>query len=146
MANITRFDPFSELSELDPFSADLFKPFAWPPALWRSRREPAIRLDVSESDAAYTVKAEIPGVKKDDINVSIDGNRVTISAEVRETREAKNGERTICSERYYGGTSRSFTLGQAVNESGAEAKYENGVLTLKLPKKPGTEAKHLKVS
>jgi HSP20 family protein len=147
MANLTRWNPFRELTRFDPFTdmEDFFKEFGMRPA-WRGfEAEPQIKLDVSEDDKAYTVKAEIPGVKKEDINVSIDGNRVSLSAEVRSEKEEKEGKKVIRRERYYGAVSRSFTLGHDVDMNKAEAKYEDGVLMLTLPKKPGAEAKKLTV-
>lgn len=146
MANITRFDPFSELSRFDPFGEDLFKGFTLRPIFRQAEGEPKMRLDVSEDDKAYAVKAEIPGVKKEDIKVSVDGNQVTISAEVKKETEEKEGKNVIRSERYYGAVSRSFSLDQDVDRETASAKYNDGVLTLTLPKKPGSSAKQLTVS
>jgi HSP20 family protein len=90
------------------------------------------------------VRAELPGVKKEDIDISIDGNMVTLRAEVKREKEEKD-ERMVRSERYYGAMSRSFSLDHDVEEKGAEAKYSDGILELTLPKKEGTHAKHLKV-
>lgn len=83
------------------------------------------------------VRADIPGVKKEDIKVNVDGNVVSISAEVKQEKEEKEGERVIRSERYRGEVSRSFSLGQDVDEGAAQAKYADGVLELTLPKKSG---------
>jgi HSP20 family protein len=144
--NVTRFDPFSEMARFDPFRNidDIFRDFSMAPSLRGAEAAPRIRMDVSESDQNYMVKADIPGVKKEDINVSINGNQVTVSAEVKEEKES-SGEGMIRSERYYGQQYRSFTLPQEVDESKAEAKYENGVLQLTLPKKPGSGGKHLSI-
>jgi HSP20 family protein len=107
-----------------------------------SQELPQIRIDVSEAEGAYVVRADIPGVKKEDIKVDVEGNLVTISAETRAETEKKDGERVIHSERSYGRVSRSFTLGQEVDEKGASAKYADGVLELKLPRKSAaTQAK-----
>lgn len=146
MANITRFDPFNALSRVDPFGDDFFRGFSLRPIFQQLEAEPQMRLDVTEDDKAYTVKAEIPGVSKDDIKVSVDGNLVSISAEVKKEKEEKEGKKVVRRERYYGSVSRSFTLSQAVSEDKAQAKYENGVLVLTLPKKAGASAKQLKVS
>lgn len=148
MANITRFDPFKELARLEPFGnmEDLFKGFMLRPVFRGLEAEPQIKVDVSEEDKAYLVKAEIPGVKKEDIHVSIDGNQVTISAEVKKEKEEKEGKRVIRSERYYGKVYRSFSLDQEVDQGGAQAKYADGVLEVTLPKKPGTAAKQITVS
>lgn len=105
-----------------------------------------IRMDVSEKDNGYLVHAEIPGVKKEDIKVKIDGNEVSISAETKNEKEVKEGERMLRSERYYGKVSRSFTVANEIDEAAASAKYENGVLELALPKKAAMKAKLLTVA
>jgi HSP20 family protein len=147
MANITRFDPFGDLARLDPFR-DLEDVFRIPRmrALWQNLpEEPQIKMDVSEDDKVYRVKAEIPGVKKEDVKVSIDGNQVSISAEVKKEKEEKKGEKVIRSERYYGSQFRGFTLRHDIAQDKAEAKYEDGVLELTLPKKEATSAKQVAV-
>ncbi len=148
MANIARFDPFGDITRIDPFADidDLFKGFMLRPVFRGMEAEPQIKLEVSEEDKAYKIKADIPGVKKEDIHVSIDGNLVSISAEVKKEKEEKEGKQLIRSERYYGKVSRSFSLGQEVDQGAAEAKYADGVLQLTLPKKPGSAAKELTVS
>ncbi|MGH8742662.1 MAG: Hsp20/alpha crystallin family protein, partial [Burkholderiales bacterium] len=104
-----------------------------------------MKVDVAEDDKAYTVQAEVPGVKKEDINVSINGNQVSISAEVKKEHDVKNGEAVLRSERYYGKLSRSFTLADDVDEAAAQAKYTDGVLELKLPKKAQVSARRLAI-
>jgi HSP20 family protein len=95
-----------------------------------------IRLDVQERDGAFEVQAEIPGVKKDDIRVEIDGSMLSLHAEVRqEDRQEGGGGRPLRTERYYGAVSRTVQLPAEVDETQAKAKYENGVLRLTLPKK-----------
>ena len=146
MANLTRFDPFN-ISRLDPFCDidDLFKGFWVRPALLENAPEMQIKLDLKEDDKAYKVHADIPGVKKEDIQVDIDGNRVSISAESRMEKEEKKGEKVLRSERYCGKVARSFTLAHEVDEAQAQAKYSDGVLELTLPKKAGKTAKKLAV-
>ena len=130
MANIARFNPFDDAFD------DLFRGFLVRPLGHDGSREAApFRVDVSESDQAYTLRAEIPGVKKDDIQITIDGDTVAIGAEVKNEKEVKNGERVLRTERYYGKVYRAFTLGQPVDEAAAGAKYTDGVLELTLPKK-----------
>ncbi|MDD5250680.1 MAG: Hsp20/alpha crystallin family protein [Rhodocyclaceae bacterium] len=146
MANITRFDPFAELARFEPFSDDFFRGFALRPLFRPTETEPQMRLDVVDDDKSYTVKAEIPGVKKEDIKVSIDGNLVSISAEVKKEKEEKEGARVVRSERYYGSVSRQFSLAQEVEQGAAQAKYSDGVLELVLPKKSGAKAKTITVS
>lgn len=102
---------------------------------------PHISLDVREDEKAYTVHADLPGVKKEDIEVQIEGNVVSIAAESRNEREEKEGEKVIRSERYVGRVARSFTLAVEVDDSAATAKFENGVLELVLPKKAVPETK-----
>jgi len=100
---------------------------------------------VSENEKAYTLRAELPGVKKEDINVTIDGDTVAISAEVKSEKDVKNGDRVLRAERYYGKVYRAFTLGQAVEEAGTHAKYADGVLELTLPKKAAVQAKRITI-
>jgi HSP20 family protein len=84
-------------------------------------------------------------VKKEDIKVNIDGDEVSISAETRVEKEAKEGERVLRSERYVGKVARSFKLAEEIDESRASAKYSDGVLELTLPKKAATAAKQLTI-
>jgi len=140
MANITRYNPFDEAFD------DLFRGFfVRPVSLEGPAGAAQFRVDVSEDEKAYQLRAEIPGVKKEDINVSIDDDTVAISAEVRNEKEVKNGERVLRSERYFGKVYRAFTLGQAVDEAGTSAKYANGVLELTLPKKAAVQAKRISI-
>lgn len=138
MANITRFDPFGDLDEF-------FKGFFVRPMALEPRAPAQFRMDVKEDENAYTVYAELPGVKKEDINVTIDGNQVQVSAEVRKEREAKSGEKVLRSERYYGKLYRAFTLAQDVDQEKAQAKYADGVLELTLPKKATSAGRKLAV-
>jgi len=137
MANITRFDPLSDLVSFAPFRnfEDLFRVPQMRSFVRNLPTEPEIRMDVSEDDKAYHVKAEVPGVKKEDIHVAVEDDQVSITAEVKKEREDKKGETVLRSERYYGMQSRSFTLMHDVDQSKAEAKYQDGVLELTLPKK-----------
>ena len=139
MANILRYSPADDTFD------DLFRGFFMRPVRFDGGQEVQIKLDVSEDSKAYTVHAEIPGVKKDDINVSIDGNQVAISAEVKSQKDIKEGEKVIRSERYYGKVARSFALASDVDEAAAEAKYVDGVLTLSLPKLTASRSKNLTV-
>jgi HSP20 family protein len=127
MANMTKYDPFGDID-------DFFKGFMLRPVRY-TQELPQIRIDVSEAQGAYVVRADIPGAKKEDIKVDVEGNLVTISAETRAESEKKEGERVVHSERSFGRVSRSFTVGQEVDEKGASAKYADGVLELRLPRK-----------
>ena len=142
MANITHYDPF-DLS-LEPFD-DIFRGFFRPMRFEGLPQQMQIKLDIKETEKDYTVHAEIPGVKKDEIHVTIDGNQVSISAEVRKEKEEKEGEKVLRSERYYGKVFRSFSLAHEVDDAKAKAKYSDGVLELTLPKKSGAGAKKLSV-
>lgn len=146
--NITRFDPFRELTQFNPFrdTENWFDRFALRPVLREFGGEPQIRMDVKELNEEYRVKAEIPGVKKDDIHVSVDGNRVSISAEVKKEHEEKEGERLIRAERSYGMTSRIFSLDNEVDANNVKAKYTDGVLEISLPKKAGAVTKEIRIS
>ena len=104
-----------------------------------------IKVDVAEKGDAYVVQAEVPGVKKEDIQVTIEGNQVTISAEVKRETEQKEGERVLRSERYYGAVYRSFVLPVELDEAASEARYEGGVLELTLRKKPQIAGRKLTI-
>jgi HSP20 family protein len=136
MANITRFDPFD----------DLFRGFfVRPMDLNEAGRTPSIKMDVKEQEGGYLVHAELPGVKKEDIHVTVDGNMVTLSAEVRQDKEVKDGERLLRSERYFGKVSRSFQLAQDIDDAKAAAKFTDGVLELTLPKRATSPSKRLNI-
>ena len=139
MANLIRYNT------VDNALDDLFQGFFMRPVRMEGASELQMKLDVSEDDKAYTVHAEIPGVKKEDIHVNIDGNQVGISAEVKNEKEIKEGEKLLRSERYYGKVSRAFTLGQDVDEAASEARYNNGILELVLKKKVASSAKRLTI-
>jgi HSP20 family protein len=105
-----------------------------------------MKIDVAESDTAYTVKAELPGVEKNDIDVKIDGSIVSINAKVERNNELKEGERVIRRERYSGVISRSFSLASEIDEASATASYQDGVLSLTLPKKADFTQTRLRIS
>ena len=102
-----------------------------------------IKIDVKESDKAYTVQAEVPGVSKDEIHVNLDSNVVTLRAEVKQQDSKSQGEKVLRTERYYGAVSRSFQLPQEIDAAQARARYDSGVLTLTLPKKSSSGAQRL---
>lgn len=146
MNTLVRFDPAAD--RLDDFFAGFFRPvFNGQIAGERGSvgNTSEIRIDVREDEKTYAVDAAIPGVKKEDIHVAIDGNEVAISAEVKNEKEVKEGERVLRTERFYGKTTRRFALAQEIDEAGAAAKYEDGVLKLTLPKKAATTAKKLTI-
>jgi HSP20 family protein len=104
-----------------------------------------MKVDVAERNGAYTVTAELPGVKKEDIQITVDGAQVTLAAEVKREKEASQDERVLHAERVYGKVSRSFTLPQEVDEAKAEAKFRDGVLELTLPKKAAAQRKQISI-
>lgn len=143
MANVTRLDPF-QISGYDPLE-NVFNGF-FRPVRVEGQPEIKIKMDVKEDDSGYAVHAEIPGVKKEDIHVTIDGNQVSISAEIKQEKEVKEGEKVLRAERYFGKVARSFSLASEIDEGAAQAKYNDGILELTLPKKAATSAKKLTVA
>ncbi len=141
MANVSRYEPFGEVFD------DLLKGFFVRPVAYENRTAAAaqIKIDVSEKGNAYVVHAEIPGVKKEDIQVNIDGDQVSISAEARAEKEVKEGERVLHRERYYGKVVRVFRLGADLDQSAANAKFVDGVLELTLPKKAEAAGRQLTI-
>lgn len=137
MSHITRYNPMDEL-----FRGFFVKPMDLPAGVPPQQ----IKMDVKEQDGAYLVHAEIPGVQKEDIHVEIEGNQVSISSEVKQQKDVKEGERVLRSERYFGQVSRSFQLAHDIDESKAQATFNNGVLELTLPKKTAAGGKRLTIN
>jgi len=137
MGNLmTRYDPLD----------DFFRGFLVRPVDFGSPADaPTIKVDVKEQDKAFVVHAEMPGIRKEDIHVSVDGTVVSISAERKQEKEVKEGEHVLRSERYFGKVSRSFQLSQDVDDSKAVAKFADGVLELTLPKKAATQSRRLTI-
>ncbi|MES2116566.1 MAG: Hsp20/alpha crystallin family protein [Pseudomonadota bacterium] len=149
MANQLRhFDPFGDLARMEPLRSveDFFRDFGLKHAMRDLQKDALIRLDVTESDQAYNVKAEIPGMKKEDIKVDVEGNHVSISAETKRESEEKQGETVVRSERYYGQQYRSFSLEHDIDDSQVVAKYQDGVLELTLPKRANNSAKKIVIN
>lgn len=140
MANIIRYNPFEDF--VKDFGKGFFvRPFAFP-----EETELGIKVDVKEDDKSYTIKADIPGVKKEDIHIDVDDDQVTLRAETKKEKQEKKDEKIVYSERSFGMVSRSFTLPTDVDAKGASAEYKDGVLTLTLVKKPNGSAKRITVS
>ena len=131
MANITRYNAFEDFFN-DFGKGFLVRPFAAP---FPAEPELKMKIDVKEDDKGYTVQADIPGVKKEDIKIDIDGDTIAVRAEVKQEKEEKKGEKVVYSERSYGMVSRSFSLPTEVDDKAAKAEYKDGVLKLVLPKK-----------
>ena len=140
MANITRYDPFNELVD------DLFKGFFVRPLAFEPRAELVrMKLEVAEKNGTYLVTAELPGVRKEDINVTVDGAQVTLAAEVKREKEATENDRLLHTERSFGKVSRTFTLPQELDEAKVEAKFRDGILELALPKKAAAQRKPIAI-
>jgi len=142
MANVTRFDPFNDLVD------DLFKGFLVRPVSYAGGAEaaaPRMKVDVAEKNGAYVVTAELPGVRREDIQVSIDGAQVTLAAEVKREKEATEHDRLLHTERSFGKVTRTFTLPQELDEAKVEAKFRDGVLELALPKKAAAQRKQIAI-
>ena len=140
MTNLTRYNP------LDDFFKDFGKGFWVKPLAMPAGSELTMKIDVKEDDKAFTVRADIPGVRKEDIQIDIDDDVVSVRAEAKQEKEEKKGEKVVYSERSYGMVSRSFTLPASVDEKTAKAEYKDGVLNLTLPKKANGSAKRIAVS
>ncbi|MBL8311863.1 MAG: Hsp20/alpha crystallin family protein [Burkholderiales bacterium] len=134
----------SRNSLLDDFFRD-FTPGYFIKPLHGDTLPAQIKIDVKETEASYVVNAELPGVNKDEIHVGIDGNVVTLRAEVKQEDRQTEGEKVLRSERYYGAVSRSFQLPVEIDAAQAKAKYDNGVLALTLPKKAASSTRRLTV-
>jgi len=146
MTSLTRFDPFGSVVDFDPFrNLDEFFYMPRMPVFRAAPGGPDMKMDLTEDEKAYYVKLEIPGMKKEDIHIAIDGSDVSVSAEMKREKEDKKGETVLRSERYYGRWCRSFALDSLVDDSKAEAKYADGVLMLTLPKKGGVAVKEIAV-
>ena len=129
---------------LDDLFPEFFRRLARPLSL--SEDTPAdIRIDITENDKDYQVRAEIPGAKKDDIRVTVDGNFVSISAEVKKEREEKSGDRVLLKETYFGSASRGFSLAHEIDDKAVVAKLENGILNLTLPKSHAAGARPIAI-
>jgi HSP20 family protein len=140
MANVTRY------STLDTALDDLMRGFFVRPMNFEPAAAPVqLRVEVIENDNGYVVRAEIPGVKKDDINVAIDGNQVEISAEVKNEKDVKDGEKLLRAERYYGKVYRAFALGHDIDEGATQARYVDGILELNLAKKASSKARRVTI-
>ena len=126
---------------------DMFAPLTSGSALsqWSQEGVSAPRLNVTENDKAFEVEAEMPGVKKEDIKVAIDSQRVTIEGESRREDTQREGEHLVYAERSTRKFMRNFTLPADVDEAKAEARLDNGVLHLTLPKKQGSAATRLSI-
>lgn len=133
-------------SLFDDFFKDIAPGFYVRPLHGDSLPAPSqIKVDVKETEGGYTVQAEVPGVPKEDIHVSVEGNVVSLRAEVRQLDQKTEGEKVLRSERYYGSVARSFQLPADIDAAQAKARYDNGILTLTLPKKLNNSSQRLNI-
>jgi len=138
--NLISYDPRTDAG-LD----ELFRGFFKPVRLEGAPTPVMIKMDVTETEKGYLVHSEMPGVKKEDIDVAIEGNQVTITAEVKREWERNEGDRLLRNERYFGNIYRSFTLPAELDESASVATYDNGVLELKLVRKASAPGKRMAI-
>lgn len=141
MNQLQTFDPFADTG-FDEIFRGFFQPVRGGS---QQSRAMAIKMDVKESEKGYVVQAEVPGVKKEDIHVTIEGNQVTITAETKRETQQREGERVLRSERFYGNLYRSFTLPVELDEAGSTAKYDNGILELTLARKAQSAGRKLAI-
>jgi HSP20 family protein len=144
--NMARYTPRSDLLRQAGFPdiGNLLRGLSMAPVLRELEQAPRMKVDIEETDKAYILRADVPGANREDITVTVDGNTVAITANVEQQRVDPNGN-MINMERIYGEEYRVFTLPQEVDEANAEARIENGVLVLTLPKKSGSAAKKLDI-
>ena len=140
MINVTRHDPFGEV-----FDHLLRGGYVRPQVQEPGEAVRRMRIDVIEQDGVYKIFAELPGVRKDDIQVAVEGNQISVSAEVGAAPEAKEGERVLHSERYFGKFARTIRLSEEIDEEKASAKYAEGVLELMLPKKAAVGTRRITI-
>lgn len=140
MNPLTRYEPL--VGRLD----GLFDEFLRPTLVWENNTQPQIRVDVKETPEAYALHAELPGVRKDQIHVEIEGNEVTVCAETRREVEKEDNEKWLHTERFFGKTARRFALPQEIDEARANAKFADGVLELTLPKKAVVTGRKLEIN
>ncbi|TVR22795.1 MAG: Hsp20/alpha crystallin family protein [Anaerolineaceae bacterium] len=142
MSTIVRWNPFREMAALQSAMDRMFD------ETWRNTGGVignSIPMDVNESDTAYTITAEMPGVNADNININLHDGLLTISAEIFAPEVGEN-ERTLVQERVYGKFSRSVRLPNTVDIDSANASFDDGVLTLVLPKTPEVQPRQIPVS
>lgn len=146
MANLQRYtDPFGNVVD-ELFRGFFVKPLGFEPAgAGAGETVRRVRIDVTEQNGEYKVYAELPGVRKEDIRVEVEGDQVTLSAETSQERDTQNGERVLHSERYFGKVARTFRLAAEIDESRSQAKFTDGVLELTLPKKAAAAGKQITI-
>jgi len=140
MSRLSQYSSFTP----DPFS-DVFQAFLRPIRPQADEQNPRMDIDIAEAGDKYVLKAEVPGIEKKDISVQIDGNTVMISANKEKSSEATEGGNVVRQERFWGHIQRSVTLASPIDQAGAKAVCENGVLVLTLPKLAGSQNKTVQI-
>lgn len=145
MAN-ERWEPFHEAVSLrDAMNTLLQDSFVRPGGFPAPNAPAALPLDVRETENEYVIKASLPGVRPEDVQITVHGDTLTVRGETRAEREDEGGHWHL-RERRFGAFQRSLTLGAPVNSDRAQAHFEHGVLTLKLPKTEETKPRQIKIS
>jgi HSP20 family protein len=139
--------PFGGSSAANPIDELLNGFFVRPVSFdgWNSERAAQVRMDVYETENAYRVVADLPGLRKEDIDIAINGAEVTVSAEAKREKTVGDGEKALLNERFAGKYQRTFALGYEIDEANAQAKYADGVLELTLPKSPNAMPKKIPI-
>jgi len=136
-----RSDPFESF---DQFLPEMLRRMKLP-LHFSDEPNAEIRIDITEKDKDYAVRAEIPGAKKEDMRIRVDGNFVSIAADIRKDHEEKSGDRVVLTETYRGNVSRGFSLAHEIDAKHVIAKLSDGVLNLTLPKREGSASKTIEI-
>ena len=148
MNALTRWNPYGDMmnlrDQMDRLFEDTFNLLPSTRTSFRTPRIWGLQLDVSETDDAYIVKAAVPGITPDDLDITLTNNVLTIKGEIEATEE-QEGEVYHMRELRYGSFSRSLTLPEQVNADGVEANVENGILTVFVPKSEESKPKRIPV-
>jgi len=143
---IERWDPFREAISLrDAMNSLLQESFVRPGGMPVQAGYSAMPLDVCESENEFVVKAAMPGIKPEDVQITVQGDMLTIRGESK-AEEEKKGEQWHLRERRFGSFQRSVSLATPVNSDQAQAHFEHGVLTLTLPKSEAAKPRQIKVN
>lgn len=144
--SIVRWRPFNEFMSLREAMDSLFEEsFVWPNRWLTWRASEAVPVDMYQTDAEVVIKAALPGVRPEDVEVTVLGDTVTIKGETKANEKFKD-ENCICQETRYGSFYRELTIPIPVAMDKAEAKFENGMLYLTLPKAEEVRPKQIKVA
>ncbi len=145
--SIDRWDPFRDMMTIrEAMDRWLQQSLSGTGQLLSTLRPDSIPIDVIERDDSFEVRASVPGVKPEDVEVTVQGERVSVRAEMRSDADQQRGENWLMREHRYGLLQRTVTLPTPVSSENAEARMEHGILSLKLPKLQGAQARRIAVS